>query len=223
MLTIGHSYSEKPTQKDDKCHIGTCGICGTDFEEEHYGMESDNTCDACNYENNVVKELKTWTLDFSSTDTDLITQIGTSSVNSQKTFIYEGLTLAFLSCKKGTVSKNGNTTEYKYLYMDKTNASFIANSEAINGIITKIEVVVPAQASYKARYYIELLSVAKLQSVTTGQECKSTEDPKSTQHATLETTFTITADESANARFFNISNTTVANGQIKSITIYYYE
>ncbi len=133
--------------------------------------------------------------------------IGFQTDTTATTFTVDTLALQCYNCKKGT-----ETTENPYLMLNKKSPAnaYLANTVAVPGAITKIEVEIPSGASGKTTYYIALSKTAQLANQSTG-----------TSYTGNGQTFTVNATAEDDFRFFNISLGNNNNGQIAKITITY--
>lgn len=152
------------------------------------------------------KQAQTITVDFSSPKTGLRDIIGFSSTDKVD-FTFAGLSLQCLNCKKASSS---TSSEYEFLMLNKGNTTYLANTEAIGGYITKIEITIPSGSSGSAVYHVALSTASMLSNQTTGTTITISSEDKS-----------VSAKETDKYQFFNISITKAANGQIAKIIITY--
>ena len=94
--------------------------------------------------------------------------------------------------------------------LNKGNTTYLANTEAIGGYITKIEITIPSGSSGSAVYHVALSTASMLSNQTTGTTITISSEDKS-----------VSAKETDKYQFFNISITKAANGQIAKIIITY--
>ena len=142
------------------------------------------------------KTLKTITIDLSSTTSGIGSTTNSTTVES---VIIGGLTYKYLNCKQNS----------GYLMVYAT--GFFANSTAIPGNIVKIDVAINSGASTATNY-----------SVSFGNAEMAENKILSTPTYTGNSDFSASTDEANGYSFFNITASN-KNGQIKTITVSYYE
>ena len=119
---------------------------------------------------------------------------------------YSGVTYLLLASKQTDADADSNGAKVS------ATASWIANKTAVPGRIVSITVYGNSGASTSAVYYLDAFNASKAEALAS-----------STTTVTGLTTGTLvyTAPEESDLRFFNLTTTTAANGQVTKIVIEY--
>lgn len=162
------------------------------------------------------KVTKTITIDFTSKSTNLKDTIGFTANTAQPFEFGDDVTTLQLQGYNIKKASGADKDEYAYIMMNKSaKGSYVANTAAVPGYITKIEFVIPSGSSSKVTYYGTLSKTAVLEAQTTGTSLKGTGEL---------ITMEITATEEDQFSFFNFSTKDSSNnGQIAKIIITYVE
>ena len=201
MSVVAGSYNKETDE-----HTLKCNDCDhTETSTEHTYDQADGSC-ACGA-TKAVAALKTLTIDFTAS----IEGIGKSSSDKTTgTFTLDSITY---NCSNLYQAKNGNS----YYLMLYGKNSFVANDTEWSGAITKITATVRSGASSSAAYALKL-STSKLSSALSS----TSESNKVTYTGGGEHNIVITAEQSSNFTYFNLTQTSSKNGQITKIVIEYY-
>ncbi|MCH5152054.1 MAG: hypothetical protein J1F65_05310 [Clostridiales bacterium] len=150
------------------------------------------------------KTLKTLVIDLTSTASGIVAKADVSTTEVKETVI-NGITLKYLNCHQNSGYAMFNTAN-----------SWLANDTPINGTIVKVEIAINTGSSGSAVYYITIGTEKILETKTTGATATQTG---------LGTTNSLVAEvsEQNGGSYFNVSQSSSKNGQIKTITVSYYE
>ncbi|MCH5156488.1 MAG: hypothetical protein J1G02_01260 [Clostridiales bacterium] len=148
------------------------------------------------------KVLKTLTIDLTSTTTSGISSTANTAVASTQ---LNGITYKYLNLKQNS----------GYVMFNKS-SSWFANETKIDGTIVKVEFTIQSGSSGSAAYYITIGTTQML-------EAKSTGTTANQKGLGTGNKMVAEVDEAQGGSYFNISQVSSYNGQIKTITVSYYE